>query len=84
MVGNDMTKCNTIEFNKSQVVKYLLWTFALAYIIQICAAYIYNNVERTAGQLIVAAMMFVPALGVLLSGASLKGMGWKIQIRKFR
>ena len=72
---------NTV-FNKAQVIKYLAWTFALAYIIQVGAAYIINNGNRTTGQLVVAAMMFVPALGVVLSGAGLKGMGWKPQIRK--
>ena len=33
-------------------------------------------------RLIIAAMMFVPAIGVLLSGSSLKNMGWKPRIRK--
>ena len=63
-------------------MKYLVWTFALAYIIQIGAAYLYNHVNTTIGQMAIAAMMFVPALGVLLSGAKLSGMGWKPQIRK--
>ena len=69
------------EFNKSQVVKYLVWTFALAYILQICVAPAYTN-NRLAGQLLMSVMMFVPAFAVLLSGARLKGMGWKPQIRK--
>ena len=64
------------------MVKYLIWTFSLAYIIQIGAAYFYNNTNRSIGQLVVAAMMFIPVLGVLLSGARLKDMGWKPQIRK--
>ncbi len=69
------------EFRKPSVVKYLVWTFALAYLIQFAAAYLYNSVNRTAGQLAVAAMMFVPALGVLLSGGKLREMGWKPRIR---
>ena len=69
-------------YNKIQVVKYLIWTFSLAYLIQIGAAYLYNNVNRSIGQLVVAAMMFVPALGVLLAGGNLKDIGWKMQIRK--
>ena len=69
-------------YNKTQVTRFLVWTFALAYAIQFGAAYIYNNVNKTAGQLMISVMMFVPALGVLLSGAGLKGMGWKPQIRK--
>ncbi len=71
-----------VEFNKSRVGKYLIWTFALAYLIQVGAARIYNSGNTAAGQLVVAAMMFVPTLGVLLAGAELKGMGWKPQIRK--
>ncbi len=70
------------KYNKAQVGKYLVWTFILAYIIQFGAAYLYNNGNRMAGQLVVAAMMFVPALGVLLAGAKLGSMGWQPQIRK--
>ena len=70
------------EYNKAQVIRYLAWTFGIAYAIQLGAAYIYNHVNVMAGQLVVAAMMFVPTLGVLLSGARLNGMGWKPQIRK--
>ena len=70
------------EFNKTQVVKYLAWTFGLAYAVQLVAARIIHGGHRMAGQLVIAAMMFVPALGVLLSGAKLGGMGWKIQIRR--
>jgi len=69
------------EFQKKQVVKYLIWTFALAYIIQFCAAPLYQR-NRTVGQLVIAAMMFVPTLGVLLSGGPLSGMGWRLQIKK--
>ena len=71
-----------MEYNRTQVMKYLVWTFLIAYIIQIGAAYLYNNVNKSIGQLVIAAVMFVPALCVLLSGAKLKGMGWKLQIRK--
>lgn len=69
-------------FDKAKVVKYLAWTFGLAYAVQVGAAYLYNHGSRQAGQLVIAAMMFVPALGVLFSGAELKGMGWKPGIRK--
>ena len=56
------------EFNKKQVVRYLLWTFAAAYLVQFLSASLYNR-NRQAGQLVLAAMMFVPTLGVILSGA---------------
>ena len=69
------------EFSGKQVVKYLAWTFGLAYLIQFGAGLLYEQ-NRTAGQLVLAAMMFVPALGVVLAGGSLKGMGWKPRIRE--
>ena len=72
----------SVEFNRPQVVKYLAFTFVVAYAIQFGAAYLYNNGNAMIGQLVVAAMMFVPLLGVLVSGAGLRGLGWKPQIRK--
>ena len=71
-----------VGFNKTQVIRYLIWTFALAYLVQVGAAMIWNGGNRMLGQLAVAAMMFVPTLGVLLAGARLNGMGWKPQIKK--
>lgn len=69
------------EFNQKQVTRYLIFTFGAAYLIQFMAAPLYRS-NRIAGQLVLAAMMFVPALGALLCGADLKGMGWKPRIRK--
>ena len=68
------------EYSGKQVLTYLAWTFGLAYLIQFGAAKVYER-SMIAGQLTLAAMMFVPALGVILSGAGLKGMGWKPRIR---
>ena len=73
--------CNT-EYNRKQVLKYLIWTFLIAYFIQIGVALLYKNGKASAGQLVMAAMMFVPTLGVLLSGAAFKGMGWNPRFRK--
>ena len=69
------------EYSGKRVLTYLAWTFGLAYIIQFGAASLYER-NRIAGQLVLAAMMFVPALGAVLSGADLKGMGWKPRIRE--
>lgn len=70
------------EYNRARVMKYLVWTFALAWVIQIAAAILINNGNVTVGRLVIAVCMFAPALGVLLSGAAFSGMGWKAQIRK--
>ena len=71
-----------VTYNKKQVIRYLLWTFGIAYIIQIAAAIVYLHVNLTIGQLIIAAMMFVPMLSVRLSGAKLKDMGWNPRIKR--
>ena len=69
-------------FNKTQVVRYLAWAFGLAYAVQFGAAWLYNNGKQQTGQLIVAGMMFVPAMSVLLAGGKLKDMGWKPRVKK--
>ena len=68
-------------FDKGRVIRYLAWTFGLAYAVQFAAAPLYKA-NRALGQLALAAMMFVPALSVLLAGGSLSGMGWRPQIRR--
>ena len=70
------------EFNRAQVVKFLLWTFGLAYLIQLGAAFVANSGNLMLGRLIIAGMMFVPLLSVLLAGGKLRGMGWKPQLKK--
>lgn len=65
------------EFNRRQVVKYLLFTFGVAYVMQIGVYFLYKSGIPGLYQYLLAAMMFVPLLGVLVSGHSLRGMGWK-------
>ena len=73
--------CNT-EYNRKQVIIYLIVTFVIAYAIQIGVFLLYKNGNASAGQLVMTAMMFVPTLGVLLSGAKFKGMGWNPRFRR--
>ena len=68
-------------FDKGQVVRYLAWTFGLAWAVQFAAAPLYRS-NRMLGQLALAAMMFVPALGALLAGGDLSGMGWRPRVRE--
>ena len=68
------------EYNRNQVGKYLAWTFALAYLAQAGVYLLYQNGSAGIGSLVMAAMMFVPAIGVLLSGRGFAGMGWKPMI----
>lgn len=72
---------NNTEYNKSQTGKYLIGTFSIAWLMQAGVALLYRNGFLIIGQLLMALMMFVPLLGVLLSGRSLSGMGWKPHIR---
>ena len=72
---------NNVTFNKKSTVKYLIWTFLIAWIVQIVVAVLYQNGLATIGRLVIAAMMFVPLLGVLLSGQPLSGMGWKPRLK---
>lgn len=65
------------EFNKKQVIKYLIWTFGIAWLMQGVVAYLAAKGHLIAYQLVLAASMFAPLLGVLLSGYKLKNIGWK-------
>lgn len=70
------------KYEKARVIRFLLWAFVPAYLIQIGAAALYNSGKQPAAQLIMMAMMYVPALAVLLAGGNAAGLGWKPQIRK--
>ncbi|MDE5748578.1 MAG: hypothetical protein K2I21_13510, partial [Acetatifactor sp.] len=72
---------NEITYDKIRTRKYLIWTFSIAWVIQAGVALLYRNGLAAIGQLLMALMMFAPLLGVLLSGRSLSGMGWKPHIR---
>ena len=66
----------SMEFNKTKVIRYLVFTFGVAYLIQIGVWMLYKSGNQTTGQLVMAAMMFVPLLGVLAAGEKLTRMGW--------
>ena len=66
-----------VTFDKKGTIKYLIWTFLITWIIQIVVAILFWKGLTVFGQLLMAIMMFVPLLGVLLSGHTLSGMGWK-------
>lgn len=73
---------NETVYDKSQTRKYLIWTFSIAWVMQIGVALLYRNgFAIFIWQPLMALMMFAPLLGVLLSGRSLSGMGWKPHIK---
>ena len=67
---------------KISVRRYLLWTFLSAWILQFITFFLTMKGNAAAGQLVMAGMMFMPALGFLLAGGKLKELGWKPQFRK--
>ena len=68
-------------FNKKETIKYLIWTFLIAWIMQVVIAVLYQSGLAAFGQLLMSVLMFVPLLGVLLSGQSPSGMGWKPRLK---
>ena len=70
-----------VTFDKKGTVKYLIWTFLIAWIMQAAVAVLYRSGLAVFGQLVMAVMMFAPLLGVLLSGQTLSGMGWKPRLK---
>ena len=76
LIGGDKAMKQT-EFNKKQVIIYLIATFVVAWIIQGVASYLALHGHTIAYTLVLSASMFAPLLGVLLSGYKLKNIGWK-------
>ena len=70
-----------VTFNEKRTTKYLIWTFLIAWIMQVIIAVLYHNGLPIVGKLVMAVMMFAPLLGVLLAGARLPGMGWKPRLK---
>ena len=68
-------------FNKKATVKYLIWTFLIAWVMHAAVAVLHWNGLATIGQSVTAIMMFVPLLGVVLAGQGLSGMGWKPRLK---
>ena len=72
---------NNVTFNKKGTIKYLVWTFLIAWVMQVIVAVLYRCGIAIVGQLLMGIMMFVPLVGVLLSGQPFSGMGWKPRLK---
>lgn len=75
-------------YDKKKLFKYLGFTFGVAYLVQIVVWRIAvsandgnNLVLSSAAQLILSVMMFTPLIGVIVSGAGLKNIGWKLKFK---
>lgn len=60
---------------------YLIWAFALAWILQVTASILYLNGNSMAYTIILSVSMFAPLVAVLLSKVGLKEMSWKLRIK---
>lgn len=60
---------------------YLLWAFGIAWILQIAAGLMLRAGAALAYTALLAVSMFAPLLAAVLSGAGIRGMGWKPRIR---
>ena len=72
---------NEITFNKKGTIKYLAWTFLIAWVLQAVVAVLTRSGQVMVGRLLLSVVMFAPLLGVLLSGNTLSGMGWKPRLK---
>ena len=61
--------------------KYLLYTFVISWVIMIAICLNYARLGLNLTRTLIMAVMFIPALGAVLSGHSLKGLGWKPQFK---
>lgn len=73
---------NKTEYDKKTLIKYLVWSFVLGYIVQFVAKLLIDNDNLTVAKLVMSGLMFTPALSVLFSGAKFKNMGFKPKFRK--
>lgn len=66
---------------KDRLAAYLLWAFGIAWILQIAAGMMFRAGEGLAYSTLLAVSMFAPLLAAVLSGAGIRGMGWKPRIK---
>ncbi|WP_029319121.1 CPBP family intramembrane glutamic endopeptidase [Butyrivibrio sp. AE3004] len=71
----------TTQYDSKTLLKYLRWVFLIAWVMQVAVWMLYQNGGATAGQLLMSVMMYVPLVVTLISGITLKGMGWKPKIK---
>lgn len=64
-----------------QTKRYLLWAFALAWILQVAASRFALQGQARAFQLLLLISMYAPFAAVLLAKIPLRGMGWRPRLR---
>ena len=71
-----------VKFDKSKLIKYIIWTFAIAWIMQGAVAVLVHYADndpslKMVAEGLIALVMFAPLLGTAIAKRSLRGVGWK-------
>lgn len=66
---------------KKTLTSYLAWAFGIAWILQVTAVILLGRGYAMAYTVTLSVSMFAPMAAGLLSGAGLKGLGWKPRLR---
>ena len=69
------------KWDKKKFATYLIWTFSIAWIIQVIASIFARQGNRSVFQILLSVVMFAPMLGTVLAKLPLRGMGWKPKLR---
>ena len=72
---------NNIRWNKKQFIRYLLWTFPTAWILQVIASIFSNQGNQLVFTLLLSLCMYMPFFGAVLAKIPLRDMGWKPKFR---
>lgn len=70
-----------IDRKQSSLKAYLLWAFGMAWVLQIAASAMLWQGKGGVYTALLSLSMFAPMLAAVLSGAGLRGMGWKPRLR---
>lgn len=74
---NNVEKLTSRTWDGKKFVKYIIWTFAIAWVLQVIASVMSWRGNQIAFTMILAVCMYAPFAGTLLAGIPLRGMGWK-------
>ena len=71
----------SIQWDKKKFTTYLIWTFAVAWILQVIASMFARQGNQSVFQMILSVVMFAPMLGAVMAKVPLRGMGWKPKLK---
>lgn len=71
----------SIQWDKKKFTTYLIWTFSVAWILQVIASMFARQGNQSVFQMILSVVMFAPMLGAVMAKVPLRGMGWKPKLK---